>query len=196
MAADRPRGGGAAEGLAESRRAGRDFFLTAWCTASSPPHPFDDVFAARRRRDDTAGAAHRPGGVRRPAGGTLGGGLTGALTWAGTFHAIGARLLREYAPRIGLEPTFTIHDREDSADQMNLVRHDLGLSAKESRFPTKATCLAIYSRAVNRAGTGGGAGAIIPVVLRLGRRVARNRSIRSAPRCPPDSFKPRSPTPA
>jgi DNA helicase-2/ATP-dependent DNA helicase PcrA len=32
---------------------------------------------------------------------------------------------------------------------MNLVRHDLGLSAKESRFPTKATCLAIYSRAVN-----------------------------------------------
>jgi hypothetical protein len=90
-------------------------------------------------------------------------------------------LLREYAPRIGLEPTFTIHDREDSADLMNLVRHDLGLSAKESRFPTKATCLAIYSRAVNRAGTGGGAGAIIPVVLRLGRRVARNRSIRSAP---------------
>jgi DNA helicase II / ATP-dependent DNA helicase PcrA len=92
-------------------------------------------------------------GANRPAGGALGGGLTGALTgmlsWAGTFHAIGARLLREYAPRIGLEPTFTIHDREDSADLMNLVRHDLGLSAKESRFPTKATCLAIYSRAVN-----------------------------------------------
>jgi DNA helicase II / ATP-dependent DNA helicase PcrA len=94
-------------------------------------------------------------GVNRSAGGALGGGptgtgaLTGALTWAGTFHAIGARLLREYAPRIGLEPAFTIHDREDSADLMNLVRHDLGLSAKESRFPTKATCLAIYSRAVN-----------------------------------------------
>jgi DNA helicase-2/ATP-dependent DNA helicase PcrA len=32
---------------------------------------------------------------------------------------------------------------------MNLVRHELGLSEKESRFPTKATCLAIYSRAVN-----------------------------------------------
>src|SRR5262249_1602251 len=30
-----------------------------------------------------------------------------------------------------------------------LARHDLGLSAKESRFPTKTTCLAIYSRAVN-----------------------------------------------
>ena len=37
-----------------------------------------------------------------------------ALTWAGTFHGIGARLLREVAERIGLDPAFTIHDREDS----------------------------------------------------------------------------------
>jgi DNA helicase II / ATP-dependent DNA helicase PcrA len=71
------------------------------------------------------------------------------LTWAGTFHAIGARVLREYAQQIGLDPTFTIHDREDSADLMNIVRHDLGYSKKQSRFPTKATCLSIYSRAVN-----------------------------------------------
>jgi ATP-dependent DNA helicase UvrD/PcrA len=71
------------------------------------------------------------------------------LEWAGTFHAIGARLLREYSYRIGLDPEFSILDREDAADLMNLVRHELGLSAKESRFPTKATCLAIYSRAVN-----------------------------------------------
>ena len=46
-------------------------------------------------------------------------------------------------------PDFTIHDREDSADLMNLVRHELGFSQTESRFPTKGTCLAIYSRAVN-----------------------------------------------
>ena len=72
-----------------------------------------------------------------------------ALTWAGTFHAIGARLLRECAPQIGLDPNFTIHDREDSADLMNLVQHDLGHSEKHSRFPTKGTCLAIYSRVVN-----------------------------------------------
>jgi DNA helicase-2/ATP-dependent DNA helicase PcrA len=71
------------------------------------------------------------------------------LEWAGTFHAIGARLLREYSYWIGLDPEFSILDREDAADMMNLVRHELGLSAKESRFPTKATCLAIYSRAVN-----------------------------------------------
>jgi DNA helicase-2/ATP-dependent DNA helicase PcrA len=77
-------------------------------------------------------------------------GLSAArLEWAGTFHAIGARLLREYSYRIGIDQDFSILDREDAADLMNLVRHELGLSAKESRFPTKATCLAIYSRAVN-----------------------------------------------
>jgi DNA helicase II / ATP-dependent DNA helicase PcrA len=75
--------------------------------------------------------------------------MTGALTWSGTFHAIGARLLREYAHQIGLSPSFTIHDREDSADLMNLVRHDLGFSKTEKRFPTKSTCLSIYSRVVN-----------------------------------------------
>jgi DNA helicase-2/ATP-dependent DNA helicase PcrA len=72
-----------------------------------------------------------------------------SLLWAGTFHAVGARLLREYAERIGVSPAFTIHDREDSADLMNLVRHDLGLSAKDRRFPSKGSCLAIYSKTVN-----------------------------------------------
>jgi len=71
------------------------------------------------------------------------------LPWAGTFHAIGARLLREYAGRIGLKSSFTILDRSDAADLMNLVRHDLRQSVKKSRFPKKDTCLAIYSFAVN-----------------------------------------------
>ncbi|MFT3974866.1 MAG: UvrD-helicase domain-containing protein [Amaricoccus sp.] len=75
--------------------------------------------------------------------------LAQGLTWAGTFHAIGARLLREYAPAIGLDPGFTIHDREDSADLMALARHRLGVADGPRRFPAKATCLAIYSRAVN-----------------------------------------------
>ena len=75
--------------------------------------------------------------------------MTDALTWAGTFHGIGARLLREYSEQIGLQPAFTIHDREDFGDLMNLVRHELGFSKTESRFPTKGTCLAIYSRCVN-----------------------------------------------
>jgi DNA helicase II / ATP-dependent DNA helicase PcrA len=75
--------------------------------------------------------------------------MTDALSWAGTFHGIGARLLREYAEPIGIDPAFTIHDREDSADLINLARHELGLSKTESRFPTKSTCLSIYSRCVN-----------------------------------------------
>jgi DNA helicase-2/ATP-dependent DNA helicase PcrA len=72
-----------------------------------------------------------------------------APAWSGTFHAIGARILREYAPRLGLEPQFTIHDREDSADLMNWARHEAGLTETKERFPTKGTCLAIYSRVVN-----------------------------------------------
>jgi DNA helicase-2/ATP-dependent DNA helicase PcrA len=77
------------------------------------------------------------------------GSVADALSWSGTFHAVGARLLREYADQIGLDRAFTIHDREDSADLMNLIRHELGLSQTGSRFPAKHTCLAIYSRTVN-----------------------------------------------
>ena len=65
------------------------------------------------------------------------------------INGIGARLLREHAAQIGLKASFTILDRSDAADLMNLVRHDLKQSAKKSRFPKKDTCLAIYSFAVN-----------------------------------------------
>ena len=75
-----------------------------------------------------------------------------APAYSGTFHAIGAKLLREYAPRLGLDPQFTIHDREDSADLMNWARHEAGLAETKERFPTKGTCLAIYSRVVNARG--------------------------------------------
>jgi DNA helicase II / ATP-dependent DNA helicase PcrA len=87
--------------------------------------------------------------IARKVMGDNAGVMTDALSWAGTFHGIGARLLRDQAEQIGLDPAFTIHDREDSADLINLVRHELGLSKTESRFPTKGTCLAIYSRCVN-----------------------------------------------
>lgn len=71
------------------------------------------------------------------------------LPWCGTFHAIGARLIRHHAPALGLSPEFAIQDREDSADLMNLVRHDLGLATGDERFPAKATCLAMHSACVN-----------------------------------------------
>lgn len=72
-----------------------------------------------------------------------------ALPWAGTFHGVGARLLREYAPQIGLDAQFTIHDRGDAEDLMGWVRHERSLSSAARRFPLKSTCLSIYSRTVN-----------------------------------------------
>ena len=73
-----------------------------------------------------------------------------ALPWAGTFHGIGARILREYAARVGLAPNFTIHDRGDSEDLMGLVRNDHpAVDTTKRRFPGAATCVAIYSRTVN-----------------------------------------------
>jgi len=80
--------------------------------------------------------------------GTKAGG-SAAVPWSGTFHSVGARLLRQHASSIGLYPSFTIADREDAGDLMNMIRDELGLSGKKSRFPKKQTCLAIYSLAVN-----------------------------------------------
>jgi len=72
-----------------------------------------------------------------------------AVEWSGTFHAVGAKLLRMYAGSIGLDPAFSILDRSDSADLMDLARDELRLSETQGRFPKKATCLAIYSNVVN-----------------------------------------------
>ena len=74
---------------------------------------------------------------------------TNAFEWAGTFHAVGAKLLRLHAHSIGLNPDFSILDRGDAADLMDLVRDDLAFSHSSRRFPKKGTCLAIYSYAVN-----------------------------------------------
>jgi DNA helicase II / ATP-dependent DNA helicase PcrA len=71
------------------------------------------------------------------------------LPWSGTFHAIGNRLIRLHAERLGLDPGFNVLDRTDAADLMDVVRQRLGLSKTEKRFPRKDTCLAIYSHRVN-----------------------------------------------
>ncbi|MBP6194671.1 MAG: ATP-dependent helicase [Methyloversatilis sp.] len=101
---------------------------------------------SRRAADEMARRVQRIVGQVSPRFATM---ASGGFAWSGTFHGVGARLLREYATRIGLDPAFTIHDREDSSDLMNLVRHEIGLSSKAKRFPLKGTCLAIYSAAVN-----------------------------------------------
>ncbi len=96
----------------------------------------------RRAERIVAAALARPGAA---------GGATRAsrLPWAGTFHSIANRLLRLHAREVGLDPTFSVIDRGDSADLLDVVRHGLGLSARDKRFPRKDTCLAIYSHRVN-----------------------------------------------
>ncbi|HUQ71118.1 MAG TPA: UvrD-helicase domain-containing protein [Planctomycetaceae bacterium] len=69
--------------------------------------------------------------------------------WGGTFHTVATRLLRQHGPLIGLEPGFTILDRSDAEDLLNLLRGELDLTKSDKRFPLKGTCLDIYSRVVN-----------------------------------------------
>jgi DNA helicase-2/ATP-dependent DNA helicase PcrA len=71
------------------------------------------------------------------------------LPWSGTFHSIANRLIRRHARRVGLDENFSVLDRGDAADLMDLARHERGLSKAEKRFPRKDTCLAIYSHRVN-----------------------------------------------
>ena len=73
----------------------------------------------------------------------------GGLPWSGTFHSIANRLLRRFAHNLDLDPGFSILDRGDAADIMDVVRHELNLTRTARRFPKKDTCLAIYSRCVN-----------------------------------------------
>jgi DNA helicase-2/ATP-dependent DNA helicase PcrA len=69
--------------------------------------------------------------------------------WGGTFHSVANRLLHMYASAIDVSPDFTILDRSDAEDLLNVVRNDLGFSTNEKRFPLKKTCLEMYSRRVN-----------------------------------------------
>jgi DNA helicase-2/ATP-dependent DNA helicase PcrA len=71
---------------------------------------------------------------------------TNEINWSGTFHGIANRLLRFHAQAIGLDPSFTVLDRSDSADLINLLRNDLGQPGSDS---VPKNLLAIYSHTVN-----------------------------------------------
>jgi len=71
------------------------------------------------------------------------------LPWSGTFHAVGQRLLRLHAHELGLAPEFTVLDRPDAEDLVDIVRTELDFANTGRRFPRKASCLAIYSHTVN-----------------------------------------------
>ncbi len=67
----------------------------------------------------------------------------------GTFHSVANLLLRRYGRAIGLEPGFTILDRGDSEDLVNLVRAQVGFTETGKRFPRKRTIVEIFSKASN-----------------------------------------------
>src|SRR2546426_3190618 len=71
------------------------------------------------------------------------------IPWAGPFPPPATRLSPPPPPAVGLDPSFTVLDRSDPADLLNVVRNDLGFAKLPARFPKKDTCLAIYSHAVN-----------------------------------------------
>jgi DNA helicase-2/ATP-dependent DNA helicase PcrA len=92
-----------------------------------------------------AAATHRSG----PGRGGGPGAARAVVRWSGTFHAVANRLLRMHADAVGLDPAFTVLDRSDAEDLIDLERNALGLSRRATRFPRKGTCLAIYSHVVN-----------------------------------------------
>jgi DNA helicase II / ATP-dependent DNA helicase PcrA len=107
------------------------------------------TFSRRAAAEMTRRAARILGEARRTAPSNQTGVAACDVTWSGTFHAVGNRLLHLYAHAIGLDPSFTVLDRSDSADLINWVRNDLGFSSQAKRFPKKETCVAIYSHTIN-----------------------------------------------
>src|ERR1700757_1085750 len=69
--------------------------------------------------------------------------------WGGTFHSIGNRMLRRHVSALGYSSGFTIMDREDQKDLINVVVASAGIDPKEIRFPKGDVLAEIFSFVVN-----------------------------------------------
>ncbi|HEX5280405.1 MAG TPA: UvrD-helicase domain-containing protein [Micropepsaceae bacterium] len=68
--------------------------------------------------------------------GSLIGGTVEGMQWLGTFHSIGARILRHNAELAGLKPNFTILDTDD---QLRLIKQIVeAANIDEKRWPARA----------------------------------------------------------
>lgn len=67
----------------------------------------------------------------------------------GTFHGFANYLLRRFHKEAGLEQNFTIIDRSDAEDLVNLIRTEKNLAKNDTRFPKKNTIIDIFSKSVN-----------------------------------------------
>jgi DNA helicase-2/ATP-dependent DNA helicase PcrA len=68
---------------------------------------------------------------------------------AGTFHSVGARLLRPHAELLGYQANFSILDSEDSKDLLESATSDIGVPVTERRFPKGDLLRALVSFCVN-----------------------------------------------
>lgn len=73
--------------------------------------------------------------------GRLIGGVVEGMQWLGTFHAIGARMLRRHAELAGLRPDFTILDADDQVRLMKQVIEAEGID--EKRWPARQLAILI-----------------------------------------------------
>ncbi len=67
----------------------------------------------------------------------------------GTFHSFSNTTLRKYAARLGYKNNFTIVDRDDAENIINLLRGELGFDKDKKRFPSKGTILNVISKNIN-----------------------------------------------
>ena len=67
--------------------------------------------------------------------------------WGGTFHHIGNMILRKYGNSIGLDPGFTILDREDSKDLMESCIAELNLRS-DKMFPKSNVLMDVISYSI------------------------------------------------
>lgn len=68
----------------------------------------------------------------------------------GTFHSFANSILRRYAAVLGYQKNFTIADRSDSEDIINLLRAKFNLNKASRRFPKKNTIMDMISKSINR----------------------------------------------
>src|SRR5215472_5283698 len=69
--------------------------------------------------------------------------------WGGTFHSIGARILRTHAESLGYRRDFTILDRDDAKDLIKACVADAWIETKGTHFPKPEVLNEIFSLALN-----------------------------------------------
>ena len=69
--------------------------------------------------------------------------------WGGTFHSIGARILRLHADTLGYQRDFTILDRDDAKDLIKACVADAKIETKATHFPKPEVLNEIFSLAAN-----------------------------------------------